>query len=186
MKESPGHVWRHQRVFETGMLAVSCLVCYSLSPSFYSAISAAALHAQMQSLHSSMPPCTLHVLLSAQLLCLRPPEAHPVMEEPKTYHLWNFPPPTGDQSQWVNTHPLGLGRQFLVSFYILHRNSRQNQAQLPTAWASTSPDGAQMAAHLFPKRIGLLNDQLNFRNLPNLTTYKNSIYVIYIHLYYII
>lgn len=126
------------------------------------AISAVALCAQMQSVHSSMPRCTLHVLLSAQLLCLQPPEAHPVMEEPKTYlHLpKNFPPPTGDQRQWINTHPLGLGRQFLVSFYILHQISRQNQAQLPTSWASTSPDGAQMASHLFPQRIGLPNDQL--------------------------
>lgn len=76
--------------------------------------------------------------------------------------------------------PLGPRRQFLVSFYILHQNSRQNQAQLPTSWASTSPDGAQMALHLFPQRIGLLNDQLNFQNLPNLTIYKNSIYVIYL------
>ena len=178
MKESPGHVWRHQRVFEAGMLAVSCLVCCSLNPSFCSRNFYSRPWAQMQSVHSSMPPCTLHVLLSAQLLCLQPPEAHSVMEEPKTCHLWNFPPPIGDQSQWVNTHPLGLGRQFLVSFYILHQNSWQKQAQLPTAWASTSPDRAQMALHLFPQRIGLLNDQLNFRNLPNLTIYKNPIYVI--------
>lgn len=164
-------------------LRVACWLFHALcavlsAHHFAPAISTADRCAQTQSVHSSMPPCTLHVLLSAQLLCLQPPEAHSVMEEPKTCHLWKFPPPIGDQSQWVNTHPLGLGRQFLVSFYILHQNSEQKQAQLPTEWASTSPDRAQMASHLFPQRIGLLNDQLNFRNLPNLTIHKNPIYVI--------
>lgn len=78
------------------------------------------LCAQMQSSMSALH-CTVRALLSAQLLCLLPPEACPVMEEPKTYHPVGLPS-TNERSEPVGKHS-PLQAQWTISKLILHTSS---------------------------------------------------------------
>ena len=89
----------------------------SSQPTILHHFSAAASCAQMQSSSSTLH-CTVHALLSAQLLCLLPPEARPVMEEPKTYHPVGLPS-TNERSEPVGNHS-PLRAQWTISRLILH------------------------------------------------------------------
>lgn len=149
----------------------------SSQPTILHHSSAAASCAQMQS-SSSVLHCTVRALLSAQLLCLLPPEARPVMEEPKTYHPVGLPS-TNERSEPVGKHS-PLRAQWTIARLILHTSSEipdRIKPNRPLHGLAAALTGLKTASRLFPQRIGLLNDQLNFQNLPNLTIYQNFVYL---------
>lgn len=95
-----------QHIFEAGILDVPCPVGYLPSPPFCTILlQQPAVHRCSPAVAHFTALCVPCFLPSFSAYCLQ----KPVLSWKSQRHitLWDCPPPTRDQSQWVNTHPSG-------------------------------------------------------------------------------
>ena len=122
---------KHQRVFEAGMLAVSRLVCYSVSPSSCSCnfcSSPLCTDAVCAQQHASLHPACLAFCTASLPITSRSSSCHgrakdiPPVELPSTYR----------RSETVGKHS-PLGPRQAISSLILHTSSKFPTESSPIA-----------------------------------------------------